>query len=65
MKLVGRSREIQKLDKLMGSTKSEFLAVYGRRRVGKTFLIRSYFNSSNCIFITFCSVSLCSSVVKK
>ncbi|MFN8348701.1 MAG: ATP-binding protein [Spirosomataceae bacterium] len=52
MKLVGRSREIRKLDKLMGSTQSEFLAVYGRRRVGKTFLIRSYFNNEFDFYVT-------------
>jgi uncharacterized protein len=43
MKLIGRIHEIKKLDKLVASPKSEFLAVYGRRRVGKTFLIRTYF----------------------
>lgn len=43
--LVCRIREIEKLDRLVQSPKSEFLAVYGRRRVGKTFLIREYFNN--------------------
>lgn len=42
--IVGRQKEIQQLDSLLQSRKSEFLAVYGRRRVGKTFLIREYFN---------------------
>lgn len=42
--IVGRQKEIQQLDRLVQSSKSEFLAVYGRRRVGKTFLIREYFN---------------------
>lgn len=41
--LIGRKKEIQKLDAAVSSKKSEFLAVYGRRRVGKTFLIREYF----------------------
>lgn len=41
--LIGRKKEIQKLDAAISSKKSEFLAVYGRRRVGKTFLIREYF----------------------
>ncbi|MDO5342822.1 MAG: ATP-binding protein [Bacteroidia bacterium] len=40
MKIIGREKEIESLRKLVGSDKSEFLAVYGRRRVGKTFLIR-------------------------
>ncbi|MEZ4883844.1 MAG: hypothetical protein R3E32_03820 [Chitinophagales bacterium] len=42
--IIGRQKEIQKLDRVLQSKKSEFLAVYGRRRVGKTFLIREYFN---------------------
>ncbi len=41
--LIGRKKEIELLHKLVKSTKSEFLAVFGRRRVGKTFLIREFF----------------------
>lgn len=44
MNIVGRAREIEQLEKVSKSRKSEFVAVYGRRRVGKTFLIREYFN---------------------
>jgi uncharacterized protein len=44
-KIVGREKEIEKLNKLLTSSGSEFLAVYGRRRVGKTFLIRQHFKS--------------------
>ena len=42
--IIGRNKEIEQLDKIIQSKKSEFLAVYGRRRVGKTFLIREYFD---------------------
>jgi uncharacterized protein len=42
--IIGRKEEIEKLDNIIQSRKSEFLAVYGRRRVGKTFLIREYFD---------------------
>lgn len=42
-KLIGRRKEIQTLDRIVLSSKSEFVAIYGRRRVGKTFLIREYF----------------------
>jgi len=42
--IIGRKREIEKLDRILQSKKSEFLTIYGRRRVGKTFLIREYFN---------------------
>ncbi|MFN0203311.1 MAG: AAA family ATPase [Bacteroidia bacterium] len=52
MKLIGREREIGKLKKLMNSTQSEFLAVYGRRRVGKTFLIRAYFENRFDFYLT-------------
>lgn len=38
--LIGREREQQKLHDAYKSTSSEFVAVYGRRRVGKTFLVR-------------------------
>jgi hypothetical protein len=46
MDIVGREKEIEKLNGLMNSGAPEFLAVYGRRRIGKTFLIREYFKSS-------------------
>lgn len=42
-KLVGRGYEISVFQKLINSDKSEFIAVYGRRRVGKTFLVDSLF----------------------
>jgi len=38
--IIGRKNEIDRLKKYMASDKSEFIAVYGRRRVGKTFLIK-------------------------
>ena len=42
VKLIGREPEIERLDNILVSGQAEFLAVYGRRRVGKTFLIRQY-----------------------
>ena len=42
--LFGRQREIKLLDEYYNSHKSEFLALYGRRRVGKTFLVDEYFH---------------------
>ena len=38
----GRQKEKAALDELLASGKAEFIAVYGRRRVGKTFLINEY-----------------------
>lgn len=42
-KLIGREREWQELDEAFHSNRSELILLRGRRRVGKTFLIRSYF----------------------
>jgi uncharacterized protein len=42
-KIIGRKEEIAILNRLKNSSKSEFVAVYGRRRVGKTFLVRNVF----------------------
>ncbi|MGL4629662.1 MAG: AAA family ATPase [Leadbetterella sp.] len=43
--LEGRQIEKQFLDEILQSPKAEFVAVYCRRRVGKTFLIRQYLKS--------------------
>ena len=42
--IIGRNKERQLLLSLLESDKSEFVAVYGRRRVGKTYLVRETFN---------------------
>ena len=42
--IIGREREQYLLNEYVESGKPEFVAVFGRRRVGKTFLIREYFN---------------------
>ncbi|MDD6890672.1 MAG: AAA family ATPase [Bacteroidales bacterium] len=41
--LVGRKEEIRQLTEYYRSGRPEFVAVYGRRRVGKTFLVRHLF----------------------
>lgn len=38
--IIGREEEKTILKELLASKKAEFLAIYGRRRVGKTMLIR-------------------------
>lgn len=48
--LTARDNEIQQLDDIWQSPKSEFLVIYGRRRVGKTFLIREYFKNKGVYF---------------
>ena len=42
--LIGRENEQKTMLSLLESQESEFVAVYGRRRVGKTFLVRETFN---------------------
>lgn len=44
--IVGREKEIELLKGLLEEEESQFVAIYGRRRVGKTFLIREAFNYS-------------------
>jgi uncharacterized protein len=46
--LIGRSRERSSLGQAMASSEAELVAVYGRRRVGKTFLIREVFRDALC-----------------
>lgn len=41
--LIGREKEIKALKRYANSRKSEFIAIYGRRRVGKTYLVREVF----------------------
>lgn len=41
--IIGRLEEIRQLKRAYTSEYSEFVAVYGRRRIGKTFLIRECF----------------------
>ncbi|MCC8118592.1 MAG: ATP-binding protein [Bacteroidales bacterium] len=38
-KIIGRKKEIAEIQRLYHSGKAELLAIYGRRRVGKTFLV--------------------------
>lgn len=48
-KIIGRKKEQNILENIFFSEKAEFLAVYGRRRVGKTYLIRHFFESKKAI----------------
>ena len=43
MNIIGRKKEIAELECYYESNRSEFVAIYGRRRVGKTFLIKELF----------------------
>ena len=49
---VGRKRELEILEQCYRSDKFECLVLYGRRRVGKTALIREFVRNRRCIFFT-------------
>ena len=44
--IIAREREQATLKRLLEEPTAQFLAVYGRRRIGKTFLIREYFDDN-------------------
>ena len=43
--IIGRIKERKRLQEIYESGKPEFVAIYGRRRIGKTFLIRQLFEN--------------------
>lgn len=43
--IIGRKNEIAELTARYNSEKAEFIAIYGRRRVGKTFLVKEFFHN--------------------
>jgi len=45
-KLIGRGAERREIDRCLKSDRSELVIVYGRRRIGKTFLIEQHFNQT-------------------
>ncbi|HVB03022.1 MAG TPA: ATP-binding protein [Chitinophagaceae bacterium] len=51
-KIIGRKEELELLQNTKSSPSSEFIAVYGRRRVGKTFLIRHAFDNKFDFYVT-------------
>ena len=52
MQLIGRERETKELTRLKESYQAEFVVLYGRRRVGKTFLVRSFFDDKFSFYCT-------------
>jgi AAA+ ATPase superfamily predicted ATPase len=51
-KIIGREHELAILNELLKSKSAELLALYGRRRVGKTFLIYTYFKDEMAFELT-------------
>lgn len=50
--IIGRKREQKLLTQYLESGKAEFVAVYGRRRIGKTFLIREFFDGKFAFYFS-------------
>ena len=52
MKIIGRKKELETLNRLLNSPRPEFVCLYGRRRVGKTFLIKQFFREKFSFYTT-------------
>ena len=50
--LIGRKKEAKRLRKHYTSNKAEFVVLFGRRRIGKTFLIKSLFEPEFTFYAT-------------
>lgn len=51
-KIIGRNREKLELQRIYNSGEAEFVVVYGRRRVGKTYLVREFFKDEFAFYHT-------------
>ncbi len=49
--IIGRKREQEGLERIFQRRKSQFITIYGRMRVGKTYLIQEFFTHKKCIFL--------------
>lgn len=52
MNIIGRKKEMALLKEALDSPGAELIAVYGRRRIGKTFLIKEFFNNKFDFYAT-------------
>lgn len=48
--MLGRDQEQAILTDLLSSNRAEFIAIYGRRRVGKTFLVDTFFSKKDVLY---------------
>ena len=46
--IIGREEEKKRLENVYNSKEAELITIYGRRRVGKTYLIREFFTDKKC-----------------
>ncbi|MBR1695467.1 MAG: ATP-binding protein, partial [Selenomonas sp.] len=47
---VGRKREMEFLQKCYDSPKAELVVIYGRRRIGKTELLKQFSHGKQAVF---------------
>ncbi|MDR0829192.1 MAG: ATP-binding protein [Prevotellaceae bacterium] len=52
MKIIGRIEQQEQLNSFLESNRPEFVVIFGRRRVGKTFLIREFFHNKFAFYHT-------------
>lgn len=50
MVIIGREKEQSRLSEILHSNTAEFIALYGRRRVGKTYLVRTFLKQKKCLY---------------
>lgn len=50
--IIGRKHEQDILAGCLASNKAEFIAIYGRRRIGKTYLVKQYFSETFDFYAT-------------
>ncbi len=46
MTIIGRDAPIEILTEALASSHSEFIAIYGRRRIGKTYLVKEFMGNT-------------------
>lgn len=51
-RIIGRKKELEQLSSALNSDKAELVAVYGRRRIGKTYLVKEFFNDKFDFYAT-------------
>ena len=50
--IIGRKREIELIENCLNSNKPEFIAIYGRRRIGKTYLVKQLLGEKFSFYMT-------------
>ncbi len=49
---IGREQEIQQLEQIYADARPSFVAIFGRRRIGKTLLMRHVFGARMTFYLT-------------